>query len=375
MTSRQCLHFILAAAIATALPAAPATDAGKDDWLYFRGNALQTGLASSSLPDEIDVLWKFETKDSIEGTPAVARGVVYIGSTDENLYAIDLATGKQKWAYKAAPMKAPVTVHGDAVYVGDGDGKFHCVDAATGTKRWVFETGAEITGGANFYDGLPLFGSYDETLYCLTPDGKQKWSFKTQGPVNGSPAVADGRTFVAGCDSNVHVIDIAKGTELATVDLGSQSGATAAVSGDHLYVGTMGNQVQAIDWKKAAVEWTFQPAKRAQPFYSSAAVTADLIVVGSRDKRIYALERKSGNEHWSFATDGRVDSSPVVVGNRVYCGSLDGRLYILELATGKQLKKIELDGPISGSPAVAAGKLLIGTQKGTLYCFGGKDKP
>ena len=217
---------------------------------------------------------------------------------------------------------------------------------------------------------MPLFGSYDETLYCLSADGKEKWRFKTQGPVNGSPAVADGKTFVAGCDSNVHVIDVAKGTELSAVDLGSQSGATAAVSGDHLYVGTMGNQVQAIDWKKGAVEWTFQPPKRAQAFYSSAAVTADLVILGSRDKRIYALDRKSGAERWSFATDGRVDSSPVVVGNKVYIGSLDGRLYVLDLASGRQLEKIELDGPVAGSPAVAAGKLLVGTQKGTLYCFG-----
>jgi outer membrane protein assembly factor BamB len=344
----------------------------KDDWTVFRGNPLQTGIAVSTLPNNLKFLWAFATKDSIEGAPAVAGGVVYLASMDENLYALNLSDGKLKWTYKGGPFKASPAVHGDAVYVGDSDGKFHCVNAGTGLKRWTFETSAEIIGGANFQDDLVLFGSYDETLYCLTPDGKEKWHFKTQGPFNGSPAVANGRTFVAGCDSNVHVIDIAKGTELAAVDLGSQSGATAAVSGDHLYVGTMGNQVQAIDWKKGASAWTFQPAKRAQAFYSSAAVTTDLIIIGSRDKRIYALDRKTGVERWSFITDGRVDSSPVVVGDRIYCGSMDNFLYVIELTTGKQLKKIELDGPIAGSPAVAAGRLLIGTQKGTLYCFGEK---
>ena len=368
--NRRAFFLLLVCVLAfNPLRGAPTADVG-DEWLLFRGNPLQTGVAASALPEKLAVLWKFETKDSIEGTPAASGGVVYLGSMDENLYALDLATGKQKWAYKGGPFKAPVSLHGDGVYVGDSDGKFHCVDAASGRKRWVFETSAEITGGANFFGDMPLFGSYDETLYCLSADGKEKWRFKTQGPVNGSPAVADGKTFVAGCDSNVHVIDVAKGTELSAVDLGSQSGATAAVSGDHLYVGTMGNQVQAIDWKKGAVEWTFQPPKRAQAFYSSAAVTADLVILGSRDKRIYALDRKSGAERWSFATDGRVDSSPVVVGNKVYIGSLDGRLYVLDLASGRHLEKIELDGPVAGSPAVAAGKLLVGTQKGTLYCFG-----
>ena len=43
--------------------------------------------------------------------------------------------------------------------------------------------------------------------------------------------------------------------------------------GDQLYVGTMTNEVQAVDWKKGEMAWTFEPPKRAQPFYASAAVT------------------------------------------------------------------------------------------------------
>jgi outer membrane protein assembly factor BamB len=363
---------IVASLSVAVLSARPTPDASKDSWKVFRGNALQNGVAASSLPDDLSELWKFETNDSIEGAPAIAGGVAYVASMSENMYALSLANGKQKWVYKGGPFKASPAVHGDAVYAGDGDGKFHCVDTTTGKKRWVFETNAEIIGGANFFNDLVLFGSYDETLYCLTSGGQEKWHFKTQGPFNGSPAVADGRTFVAGCDSNVHVIDIAKGTELTSVDLGSQSGATAAVDGDRLFVGTMGNQVQAIDWKKGALDWTFQPAKGSQPFYSSAAVTGDLVIIGSRDKCIYALDRKTGTERWNFRTGGRVDSSPVVVDNRIYCGSMDGKLYVLDLATGKQLKKIALNGPVSGSPAVAEGRLLIGTQGGTIYCFGAK---
>jgi outer membrane protein assembly factor BamB len=376
MTCSRAVLVLLVCLGSFALPAltAPAPEAGKAgaDWAVFRGNPLQTGVADSALPDVLTELWTFKTKDSIEGAPAVAGETAYIGSLDENLYAVSLADGTLKWAYKGGPFKASPAVRGKAVYAGDSDGNFHAVDAATGKKLWVFATGAEITGGCNFFKDLVLFGSYDETLYCLTDAGQEKWRFKTQGPFNGSPAVADGKTFVAGCDSNVHVIDVTKGNELTTVDLGSQSGATAAVSGDHLYVGTMGNQVQAIDWKKGATAWTFQPAKNAQAFYSSAAVTADLVLVGSRDRRIYALDRKTGVERWSFATGGRVDSSPVVVGNRVFCGSMDSNLYALDLATGKQLWRVRLDDPISGSPAVAGGKLLIGTQKGTVYCFGAK---
>src|SRR5262249_46231000 len=151
-----------------------------------------------------------------------------------------------------------------------------------------------------------------------------------------------------GCDSNLHVLNLANGKELASVDLGGQTGSSAAIEGDHLYVGTMSNQVLAIDWKKAAVEWRFEAPERQQPFFASAAVTADLVFAGSRDKRLYALDRKAGKEVWSFPTGGRVESSPVVVGDRVFASSLDGNLYVLDAKTSRQLRKFKLDAAITG---------------------------
>jgi outer membrane protein assembly factor BamB len=374
---------LLAAALGAALSLGPAdTDVPRRPaestvardgaaWPIFRGNPRQTGVIEAALPDKLEVLWTFSTKDGIEGAAAIADGVVYIGALDENLYALDLADGKEKWRYKAGPIKAAPAVQGGSVYVGDCDGLFHCVDAAKGEKRWTYETGAEITSGANFAPDAVLFASHDETLYCLTPAGKLRWKFKTEGPVFGSLAVADGKTFVAGCDSQLHVLDLAKGEQIASVDLGGQSGATAAVVGDRLYVGTMTNQFEAIDWKNAKVAWTFEP-ERAQPFYASAAVTDKLVIVGSRDKRVWALDRATGKDVWSFATDRQVDASPIVAGQRVYAPSMDGKLYVLELATGRLVQKIALDSSITASPAVAGGRLVVGTTKGTVYCLGAK---
>lgn len=346
-----------------------------DTWPVFRGNALQTGVGKSPLPNELKELWKFSTGDGIESAPAIAGGTVYTGSLDEHLYAIDLDTGKQKWKTKLGPIKAAPAVKAGFVFVGDQDGKFYCVDASTGKMKWKFDTESEISSGANFAGERVLFGSGDEHLYCLGMDGKQQWKFRVAGgPVLASPAVVQDRTFVAGCDSSLHMIDVANGKELSSVDLGGQTGSSAAVDGDRLFVGTMSNQVLAIDWKKGAVAWTFESEKRRQAFYSSAAVAGNLVIIGSRDKRLYALDRVKGTEVWNFETNGRVDSSPVVVGDRVYACSLDsaGRLYVLELKTGKELQKIDLDASVTGSPAVANGKLLIGTTKGTLYCFGEK---
>ncbi|HEY1379659.1 MAG TPA: PQQ-binding-like beta-propeller repeat protein [Gemmataceae bacterium] len=361
---------LLSAALLTAAAAAA-------DWPVFRGDAAQTGVAADPLPDKLAVRWQFKTAGdansaSVESTAAIAGGVAFVGAFDDHLYALDLATGQMKWKLKTGAIKAPVGVAGGAVFAGNIDGLLYCVDAATGKERWRYNAEAEVTSGINFTADGVLFGTQGETLYCVSrADGRLRWKFDVSGgPVMGTPAVAGGKTFAAGCDSTLHVIDAATGKELAGVPLEGQVGASVAVRGDRLVVGTMTEQVVAVDLKKPEVAWTFHAAKRKQPFFASAALTDKLAITGSRDKRVYALDRATGNEVWSFAADGKVDSSPVVAGARVYVASNDGNLYVLDLATGREVQRVKLDGPISASPAVAGGCLVIGTERGTVYCLG-----
>jgi len=360
------------ATVVACMLAGPATSA---DWPVFRGSPEMSGVSPNKVPEKLDEKWKFKTGNAIEGAPAVVGGVVYVASSDKHLYAIDLKTGQEKWKAKiGAPTKASPGVKGDRVYLGDADGKFYCFDVANGRQSWVVEAGGEINSGCNFFKDKILVGSYDGSLTCLAADGKKDWEFKLDQPVNGSPAVAGNRTFVAGCDSVVHIIDAENGKEVGSVDIGGQAGATAAVSGDDVYVGTMANQVVGINWKAPKKLWSFEAPRRQQPFYASAAVTDSLVIAGSRDKKVYGLDRTTGKETWSFITDGQVECSPAVAGGRVYvgCQSADGYFYVLDLKTGAKIQELNLDGAVTGSPAIGPDCVLIGTEKGTLFCLGTK---
>jgi outer membrane protein assembly factor BamB len=372
-----CLFGVAALAVLVVVAPSPA------DWPVFRGSPEMSGVAAvkprpdaaAGLPDQLAERWTFKTGNAIDGAPALVAGVVFVASADKHLYAVDLKTGQQKWKVKlGAPMKASPAFRGNRVYVGDVDGKLYCLDAADGKKHWEFETQGEIVAGVNFHKDNILLGSHDSTLYCLKPDGTKAWEYRIDGPVNGSPAVAGDRVFVAGCDSILHLVDANSGKNLGTVDLGGQAGATAAVAGDQVYVGTMTNQVVGIDWKKQAKLWAFEAPRRQQPFYASAAVTDALVVTGSRDKKVYAIHRDTGKEAWNFVTDGVVDASPVVVGGRVYvgCQSNDGNFYVLDLKTGGKVQELNLDSAVTGSVAVGPDCVLVGTEKGTLYCLGAK---
>jgi outer membrane protein assembly factor BamB len=341
------------------------------DWPLFRG-AAQNGVAAEALPDPLEVRWKVQLKRGIGSTAAAAGGVVYVGCFDENLYAFELASGQEKWKFKGGSFKAPASVHDGAVYIGDEDGTFYCVDAAKGTKRWAVEIDATITGGANFFGDLVVFGAHDSTLYALhRADGKPAWKYKTkQGPVFGSVLVADGQTFVAGCDSMLHVVDVKSGKGVAQIELGGQSGSTVAFKAGKLYVPNMANQVQALDLAKRDAVWTFDAD---QGFNSSAAVTAKHVIAGCDDGNVYALDPVKGKPVWTYRTKkGRVESSPVVAGNRVYVGGSSGTLYVLDLDKGTEVQKLPLGKGITASPAVADGCLVIGTTDGWLYCLGKK---
>jgi outer membrane protein assembly factor BamB len=354
-------------AIALALPLSSLAG----DWALHRGNPTQTGVSSEKLPDKLEIRWEFKTKNAIEGTPVIVDGIVYAGSADKFLYAIDLKTGQEKWKTKLGIITSSPGVSGDRVYTGDADGKFYCLNRTSGMIIWSFETDGQITAAPNFTGDLILIASQDSVLYCLDKEGKKVWDFRIEGPIYGGVAIADGKTFLAGCDSMLHVLDVKTGKELGNVDLRGQTGCSAAVLGNNLYVGTMSNQVLSINLKKLKIEWEFEAPKRKQPFYASATVTDDLVVIGSRDNKVWGIDRKTGLRKWDFLTDHKVDGSAVVVGERVFVGSFDHKLYVLDLK-GNKLAEYELDGAIMGSPGVADGCVLVGTEKGTVYCFGAK---
>src|SRR6476660_1959772 len=71
----------------------------KEAWLQFRGTPQLNGIAVSSLPAALKLLWTYDAGDSIESSAAIANGAVYVGSQSADLLALDLDTGRLRWKY------------------------------------------------------------------------------------------------------------------------------------------------------------------------------------------------------------------------------------------------------------------------------------
>lgn len=378
-----CLFTIVPIALNAASPT-KLPPPGPESWPSFRNGLLQTGVATTKLPEKLELLWTYKAGDKdamIKSTAAIVGEHVYVGSLNGELLCLELHTGKRLWSYRSGNavganafipgFKTAPAVSADTVYIGDEEGGLHAVDRATGKGRWKFEAGAEIANGVNLFDTFVLFGSHDNNLYCLKSDGTKAWSYATEGQVYCSPAVVGNSTFVAGCDGHLRVIDVRTGDQQADLPLEIQLTGSPAVIGDMLYVGTHGGEVLAIDWKAPRKVWTY---KSDLPFHSSAAVTEKYVVVGGEDRRLHCLDRETGKEVWTFTTKAKIESSPVIVGDRVFFGSNDGNLYGVMLEDAKEVFRFKDGRDFTASPAIGEGHLVIGSESrtGNVYCFGAK---
>ena len=61
-----------------------------NDAPMFRGNLARTGVYKTKGVEELTNLkWKFKTGESVHSSPAISDGIVYFGSDDKNLYALE----------------------------------------------------------------------------------------------------------------------------------------------------------------------------------------------------------------------------------------------------------------------------------------------
>ncbi len=407
----------------------------KGNWPMFRGEQRLLGRASGSLPGKLRLVWKFKTEGSVKSSPVIGDGLVFVGSSDANIYAIDLKDGRQLWAYTTggAVEAAPCLIE-STVFTGSSDNFLYAIDAKTGKLQWKYHTDGKILGSANwtrpggsvktesFGDGhlnintepnhpqaaledathqnvWILVGSYDNKLHCVdSATGKAVWTYETQNYINGSPAVEgrgtsdssfavapdksgplrrmdEGRaTSIAvfgGCDAMIHVISLTDSKEIAGIDTGSFIAASPALLRGRVYVGNYDGVFICADISKGKIIWKFTAGD--SPIFSSPAVGEDVVIFGGRDKRVHCLRREDGKPLWEFVTLDEVDSSPVICGDKVVVGSEDGRLYMLELSKGKLVWSYEIGEAITSSPAVAYGMVVIGCDDGFIYAFGAEN--
>lgn len=344
----------------------------------FRGDPAHTGVFAATPPAHLRPKWVFTPPSSddtppepILASPVFAKGVVYVGSNDNYLYAVDAATGQMKWKFKTTGglgkaggnIASTVAVSNGVVYFMCRDGNFYAVDAATGGVKWTFTTQGErrFTAPGMDYaqpvtettpdpwdlylsspavvDGTVYFGCGDNFVYALdAADGSLRWKFKTGDVVHASPAVANGTVYIGSFDTYFYALDARTGAQRWKFKTGedpvahNQTGleGSAAVADGAVYFGCRDSNFYALDAQTGGLRW--KRSNNQSWVIASPAVANGLVYyVTSDTHRFIALDAKTGSDVYSLSGNLYLFSSPAIAGNRAYFGSFDGRLRAVDL--------------------------------------------
>lgn len=266
-------------ALGTATPPPRATD-----WHTFMYDLGFSGRSpDETLKPPLDLLWKFKTGGPLYASPVIAHGILYIGSTDGKLYALDAKAWGIKWVFDAGEaIRYSATVFGDRVYFSARNNKVYALAAKTGEKLWEFKS-------KNWMDAPPL--------------------------------VADNTVYVGAFPSRIYLLNAQTGTlesvrertvHIRGIEYGCSNGVFRPVFPEH----------NAKLWRD------YTNGSESYP------VTAnDTVYIGARDGKLHAFDTVSKAQTWVYQLGGFVEAAPAISDGILYAASGDGTVYAFSNAT------------------------------------------
>jgi outer membrane protein assembly factor BamB len=335
-----------------------------DDSTGFRGNPDHPGVYDTKpIRTAPQVKWKFATKAQVLSSPATVNGVLYVGSADHRLYALDLKTGAKKWEFKAeAGVASSPAVADGTVYISSYDGNVYAVDARNGQLVWKYET-----KGEHRYSATHLHGSQPKGESMPDP-------FDTY---LSSPLVWKGAVYLGSGDGNVYSLNASTGKLNWKFQTGDVVHASPVISGGVLFIGSWDSYFYALDAATGKEKWRFKtgedPDIHNQVGIQSSAVVADGVVYfGCRDSNLYAVDATTGKKAWVYNNKGSwVIASPLVRDGKVYFETSDsGMLRALDAKSGAELFSMKFGAwPTFSSPILAGDVLYLGSQSGKMFAI------
>ena len=159
-----------------------------------------------------ELIWKFETGGAVRYAPAVDKnGIVYFGSKDTNLYALDARSGDEKWRNNLSGLSwvstAPA-IGTDFIYAGTSDMvRLFAVDPETGETQWAFQTDGYVWSSPTAQAEIVYVGSGDGNLYAIDAHtGQELWYFETGKEIYATPVIDDGVVYITSLNGNLYAL-------------------------------------------------------------------------------------------------------------------------------------------------------------------------
>jgi len=262
------------------------------------------------------------TTTAIYSSPVVEGGMVYIGAYEGRVYALNSTSrlvgysfpeeSAGEWVYpregeeSIGDIVGSPVVAGGILYVGSADGNLYAIDTATGKLAWdrpLYESGDDIWATPLVDDGVVYIGSFDRNLYALNAtDGTMLWAFEAKGAIVATPLIYSDTIYIGSFDREFYAIDASTGKAkvgFTPFHADNWFWGKAVAYDDTIMIGSLDGRIYALDAESGESKWEYETggSVRGDP-----ALIGDLAIFGSDNGRVYAINASNGQEAWHYPT-------------------------------------------------------------------------
>jgi outer membrane protein assembly factor BamB len=303
-------------------------------------------------------------------SPATNPDTAYLAAGNQ-VYAIDLNTGQQKWKFPSSANRAgfyanPVmSEDGTQLIVPSYDHYLYSVNPIDGTQKWK---SASLN---NRLIASPLI--IGDTIYQPSADGNVYTLNLANGQINESVLMSTGTDpiwaqpvtfsgcnciYIASMNHKVYKFDPSTGNKLAeSEDLNGSIVGTPAIGPDGvLYVGTFNNELVALNGSDLSVKWRFPTQDWV---WAGPALDNGTLYFGDISGYFYAVNTADHTEVWPhIQPKNTIVDTPVISGDKIYLATESDTLFTIS-TSGEILNSTVVGGIIYTAPEIATDKILV----------------
>lgn len=300
------------------------------------------GAAFAQFDGPAPLAWRWAQATSVSptGSPVVDGDTVYV-AVGQRMYALDKASGNQKWRY---PIGEPLAANfrngcvlAEGTVMGSADNKtIYAADALSGQPRWQYASTQPIVGSPVAVGKFLVFTLSDNSLMAISiADGTPVWkeSLRIFDGIMGGLNSYLGNVLVISNSFKMYSIDVAtRKTNWEQTFSTLTPNATTTVFGDSLYTNS-GDFVICMNAGTGRSKWQ---CNIGEPLAYNPAVSTDGIIVTTRDGQVFTVD--SGGRK-TLKKPIELDSTPIcslsVVDKLAAICTSNGAMNLLNMKTGQ----------------------------------------
>ncbi len=257
--------------------------------------------------------WRRELGGPVTGAPTIDDGRVFVSSNNNEIYALELATGEVIWSDQAIAESARVLGSSSPAAVEDfiiapfSSGEVIAYYAANGRRLWV--------------DAISQAGRF-------TP-------ISEINDIGSRPVLGSGLVFASSQSGATVAIDGRTGTRIWTQPVGSTN--APALSGAYLFVIGINGELACLDagtgnayWVAQLPQFRKEKDKKDRISYSGPILASGRVLVVSSRGELLAFSPETGQQTGSLKLGSTAYLEPIAAQGRLYVLTDDGKIVAID---------------------------------------------